>query len=272
MSGDWCAAWQFLSRRPVEPPLEEGCPRLTGSRPTGASVASTPPRDDVTGAAVPDVCTTIADAICALERSRPVLVGVDGRDGAGKTRFADELAGRLRSVARGVQRVELDRFLNPRARRHARGRWSPDGFFHDSYDLDAVEQWVLGPLRGPASQEPRRIRTGVYDLATEAAVIDDRVQVADDAVVVVDGMFLHRRSLRDVWDLTVFLQVDPAVSFGRLAARDGTDPDPDAPSNRRYRDGMRQYLEECDPASLATFLVDDDDVGGPAIVARRESQ
>lgn len=43
----------------------------------------------------------------------PLLVGVDGVDGVGKTTFADRLAAVLESRGRGVVRVCLDDFLQP---------------------------------------------------------------------------------------------------------------------------------------------------------------
>jgi len=49
----------------------------------------------------------IAAEIAALESPR---VAIDGVDGAGKTHFADELAGRLEPTP---QRLSIDDFLNP---------------------------------------------------------------------------------------------------------------------------------------------------------------
>ena len=65
---------------------------------------------------------------------RPVLVVVDGPDGAGKTTFADALA--AAAPQQVVVRASLDDFHHPRAYRHAEGRtgetvWSR-GFDHDA--------------------------------------------------------------------------------------------------------------------------------------------
>lgn len=66
----------------------------------------------------------------------------------------------------------------------------------------------------------------------------------DAAVVVVDGMFLHRDRLRNargrkVWDLSVWLQVPPEVSVRRLAERDGSPSEVDDPRIARYVEGQR---------------------------------
>jgi len=53
------------------------------------------------------------------------------------------------------------------------------------------------------------------------------VQCAEPGtVLVLDGLFLHRDELVGVWDLSVFLQAPFAVSVARMAARDGSNPDP----------------------------------------------
>jgi uridine kinase len=86
-------------------------------------------------------------------------------------------------------------------------------------------------------------------------------------VLVLDGIFLHRPELRGYWDLSVFLDVPFATSVARLAVRDGSDPHPDAPSNRRYVEGQRRYLAACEPHLHATFVVDNSDLEAPRLRA-----
>ena len=73
--------------------------------------------------------------------------------------------------------------------------------------------------------------------------------------MIVEGMFLHRDELRDAWDMSVFSNVPFAVSVRRLAERDGTNPNPDDPSVRRYVEGQRIYLAACEPDQRATHVV-----------------
>ncbi|WP_372967423.1 hypothetical protein [Microbacterium sp.] len=73
-----------------------------------------------------------------------VIVGVDGVDGAGKTRLADDLAAVLRESDR-VVRVSIDGFHHQRERRYRRGRGSAEGFWRDSYDYDRFLHDVVAP-------------------------------------------------------------------------------------------------------------------------------
>ena len=89
------------------------------------------------------------------------------------------------------------------------------------------------------------------------------------AVVLLDGLFLHRDELVGVWDLSVFLQVPFAVSVSRMAARDGSHPDPAHPQVARYVKGQRLYFAACQPWERADLVVDATDLDSPTIVRSR---
>ncbi|GCD18977.1 hypothetical protein CTKZ_05390 [Cellulomonas algicola] len=219
-------------------------------------------------AAPTEVRARLLDELAALVPDpaalrRPVLVGVDGVDGAGKTVLADELAVALGTDGRTVVRASVDGFHRARADRYARGRRSPEGFYRDSYDHDALHRELLAPF-GPGGS--RRYRTAVRDVATDR-LLDAPLRTApDDAVLVVDGIFLHRPELAGWWDVSVFLRVPFDVTFARMAARDGCPADPDDPVNARYRDGQLLYLAEVAPADRATVVVDNADPARPVLV------
>ncbi|SEQ20552.1 uridine kinase [Lentzea albida] len=179
------------------------------------------------------------------------LVAVDGVDGAGKTTFCDDLTRVLRARGREVVRASVDDFHHPRAIRWARGKASPEGFFLDSYDYERFVSHLLVPF---AAGEP--FRRASHDLATDEYV-DAPAEVAPpSALLLVDGIFLHRDELVGRWDFSVFLHVEFAVSVARMAKRDGSPPDPDDPRNRRYVEGQRLYLARCDPAARADLVID----------------
>jgi uridine kinase len=198
----------------------------------------------------------LADLVPVPEGDGAVRVGIDGVDGAGKTVLADDLAEVLTARGRPVVRVSAVGFHHPRSRRYERGRASPEGFFLDSYDLEALHAQVLAPL-GPGGD--RRYRTAVRDVASDTA-LDLPVRLAPPgAVLVLDGLFLHRDELVDAWDLSVFVAAPFAVTFARMAVRDGCPPDPEHPDNQRYVQGQRLYLAAADPARRAGVVVDNQD-------------
>jgi uridine kinase len=211
------------------------------------------------------VLRLIAEEILGVGAATVTRVAVDGVDGAGKTTFADELAATLEPSGRQVMRVSADDFLNPRSVRYRLGRASPEGFFLDSYDYEALHRLVLEPL---ASGGSRRFKRRAFDLQADEPIEAAEETAASDAILVLDGLFLHRDELYGLWDYSVFLDVDFAVSVARCAAR-GTgwaSPDVDAPSNRRYVGGQQLYLSRCAPQRRATRVIDNNVLTAPAIV------
>ncbi len=196
----------------------------------------------------------LAAAISEARRPGQVLlVAVDGVDGAGKTVFANELAEGLERRGIAVLRASVDGFHHPPAIRYQRGRGSPEGFFLDSYDYGAVRRLLLEPL---ARSGERRVVRRIYDVHVEEPVEVVVESVGEVEVLVFDGIFLHRSELRDLWDVSVFLEVDFEVSILRGAGRGYGDPDFTAPSNRRYVEGQKLYLATCRPHERATWVID----------------
>jgi uridine kinase len=194
-----------------------------------------------------------------------VRVGVDGVDGAGKTCFADELALALRRRGRPVVRVSVDDFHQLRAVRYRRGRRSPSGFWLDSFDYPRLWAQVLTPL-GPGGD--RRYRPAGHDLATDQVLIPPAVSAPAGAVLVLDGIFLHRDELAGAWELSVFLDVGFAETARRMASRDGSQPDPEHPEMARYVLAQRRYLDRCRPRQRAGVLIDNTVLHAPVLIRR----
>ncbi len=205
----------------------------------------------------------VVDLIAGRRRPGRVLrVGVDGVDGAGKTVLGDELADALRGRGIEVVRASVDGFHHPAAVRYRQGRSSPRGFYEDSYDYVALHRELLEPLGENGSG---RYRSAVFDVGRNAPVDVPARLVDADAVLVLDGIFLHRPELSGAFDLTVFVRVPFEVSVPRGAARDGGSADPASPSWARYVQGQCHYLALCRPEDAADVVLDNTDLAAPFI-------
>lgn len=194
-----------------------------------------------------------------------VMIAVDGEDGAGKTRFADNLAAVFREDGSAVFRASMDDFHRPRAERYARGRTSPEGFYRDSYDEATFRRVLIDPFRSGATPDAG-FQLAAFDLVRDEPRPAEWVTAPRDAVLIVDGMFLHRPELRGIWHWSIWLDAPLDVRYARMAERDGTDPDPAAESNRRYREGQELYLKDARPRSAASVIVDNTDPAAPSRV------
>jgi uridine kinase len=166
-------------------------------------------------------------------RGKQARVAVDGVGASGKTRFASALA--ERTAGRPVVVLHADDFFNPPSVRHARGRNSPEGFWLDAYDLTALTAAVHRPSGAP-----------------------------DDALVLVEGTFLHRDELVGLWDFSVFLDVSFDEAARRMSARDGLAPDD--PRHQRYAGAQRLYFEAARPWERASLVVDTTRPATPRII------
>ncbi len=214
--------------------------------------------------------TTVLAAVAARVPApdRPVLVAVDGADGAGKTEFADALGIVLTDLGRLVVRASVDDFHHPRAYRHALGRTGATVWAR-SFDLTALRRELLDPWRqGPGSA----YRCRWHDLERDTYVDDVPAPVPERGVLLVDGVFVQRPELADAWDLVVWLDVPDEIRVARMAARDGTVADVADPDQQRYLGAQRIYRETCEPVVSADVVVDNTDWTSPALVRGRSEQ
>jgi uridine kinase len=203
------------------------------------------------------VVASVASRIAAVRQSHPVRVAFDGVDAAGKTTLADELVPHLVARGRPVIRASGDGFHRPRAERHRRGAESPEGYFEDAFARDLLRARLLDPL-GPGGD--RRYRTAVHDLDSDAPVDEPARLAPDDAVLLVDGVFLLHPDLADAWDFRVFVDVPLEESLRRGVERDaarfGSAEEARSRYERRYVPAQRRYLERVRPRELADVVVD----------------
>jgi uridine kinase len=119
-----------------------------------------------------------------------------------------------RPCANGAGRScgSVDDFHHVRAVRYRLGRGSAEGFWLHAFDYGRLRGDVLDPL---ASGGSRRYRPRAHDLATDAVLDPEPIVAPPGAVLVVDGLFLHRDELRGAFDRTVFLDVPFEVTVRR---------------------------------------------------------
>ncbi|MET3808064.1 uridine kinase [Nakamurella sp. UYEF19] len=208
---------------------------------------------------------SIVARIAAVEgtRGRP-LVAIDGIGASGKSLFAAQIAARIQE--RPVVVLHVDNFFNPSAIRHARGRQSPDGFWLDAYNYDALTHWALRPV-----QETGAYCGGSLDHARDRTVRPPQCEAPERAVVLVEGTFLHRDELWRFWDYSVFLDVPFDVAAQRIADRDELNGTHSAESLPRYIGAQQLYFREARPRERASLVVDNADFNQPRVIETARS-
>ncbi len=166
----------------------------------------------------------ILDALRA-RRPAPWLVALVGIPGAGKSTVAEAVA----SQVAGSVVIPMDGYHLPRAvlsadgltRRGAPDTFDPDALRADLLRLRAEGQGVF-PAFDHAAKDPQ---SGAVTVAPGAPL------------VIVEGLYLLLRSWRlaDLFDATIFLDCDPEVALGRVAARHLACGLAETPAEARHR-------------------------------------
>jgi hypothetical protein len=197
-----------------------------------------------------------AAAAAAAERGHGLRLAVEGPAADDAAALADAVAGALADRAVPVARVRSEEFLRARSLRLEHGPADPDAFFDGWYDLAALRREVLDPL-GPGGS--LRWLPGLRDPRTDRPLRLAAVAALPGTVAVVDGLFLGRWDVADAVDLRVHLDVSPAARARRVRTDE----------QARVLPAWERYLEWCDPAASAAFVVRSDRPSHPALIAER---
>jgi uridine kinase len=215
------------------------------------------------------VIEAVATIICSTELGHPVRTAIDGVTASGKSTFAAELSTAVAAIGRPSIHLTMDGFHHPRARRYRSGRRSAAGYYDDAYDFTALAEQVLMPL-GPGGD--RRYRPRIIDLASDQPVDEAPRHAPDDAVLIIDGSFLQRPEIVDLWDHRVYLDTRLGVARRRGTHRDAAQlgglANAGAIYDARYHAAARCYIATVDPIHHATIVIDNNDLANPQLKVR----
>lgn len=202
----------------------------------------------------------LATYINSIKAPHPIRVAIDGVDAAGKTSLADELVLPLEKLGCFVIRASIDNFHNPRARRYRRGKNSPEGYYHDSFNYPALTSLLLAPL-GPGGNH--YYQKEIFDYQKEVATRQQTCVAKENAILLFDGVFLLRSELCNHWDLKLFVKVNFETVLKRASIRDqklfSTMEEVQKRYLQKYIPGQKIYLAACTPEKSADIVIKNDD-------------
>ncbi len=215
-----------------------------------------------------EVLGRLATIVERRSKQGTVRVAIDGIDAAGKTTVADELARVLRRAGVPILRASIDGFHHPASVRHRRSTDQPAlSYYEDSFDYLTLRSLLLDPL---GESGHISVRTKIFDFRADQVVDEAPTQVRFGTALLFDGVFLLRPELEECWDLSVFLQVDPAMSLARALSRDrslsGTRGTTELRYRERYLPGQELYVSLVHPEQRAEILIDNNNPAAPELL------
>ncbi|MBD3280959.1 AAA family ATPase, partial [Candidatus Dojkabacteria bacterium] len=198
----------------------------------------------------------------------PILVGIDGVDGSGKTTLADNMAKRIEKSGRQIIRISIDGFHNPSAIRYKQGKNSAKGYYQDSFNYNLLIDNLLEPL----STGNLEYLEQVFDYRTDKEVRLRKKKAGKDSILLMDGVFLFRPEIVDYWDIKVFLDVSFNEILSRVVRRTkdqetlGSQNEIIEKYENRYIPGQKLYFKEANPKEMVDILIDNADFDNPVII------
>ncbi len=147
---------------------------------------------------------------------RPYIIGVNGVDTSGKTRFSINLNKYLRSRGHTADLIHIDDFHNPRKKRRE-GKNEIEAYIHNAFNLELLASNVLKPLKhnGELNTE-----LTLLDLDTDEFTNKKYFNIDNNAVIIVEGVLLYREPINEYFDYRVFLDITFDEVINRARVRD----------------------------------------------------
>lgn len=172
-----------------------------------------------------------------MSTTQPLMIGIAGCSGAGKTCLATRLAGLL-----GGEVLSLDHYYADLAHLPLSQRERTNFDHPDSLDWVLAESQLEALSRGEAIDQPR------YDFPSHTRE-SRTVRAEPSPVMVVDGIFaLYSERIRRLYTIAIFVDLEETVCLERRLARDVME------RGRTPESVLRQYQETVSPMAKQFVL------------------
>ncbi|KRN33605.1 uridine kinase [Weissella halotolerans DSM 20190] len=168
-----------------------------------------------------------------MSMKRPVVIGVTGGSGSGKTTISNKIYSRL--AGESVVMIPQDAYYNDQSELTMAQRQAVNYDHPDSFDTDLLIRQLETLVAGQSIEQP------VYDY-TDYNRSQETVRVAPADVIIVEGVLLFvEPRLRQLLDIKVYVDTDDDLRFIRRMQRDVVE------RGRTVDSVVQQYLATVKP-------------------------
>ncbi len=191
------------------------------------------------------------------------IIGITGIDCSGKSHFAQSVSDYLSSQKIQNIVVHVDDFLYEKSIRYQSEDEIENYFFH-TFNYKKLVLEILEPVK---TGQVVDIELDLLDENTDKYISKKEFKITENALVILEGVFLLRDAIRKYLDYTIFLDIDISRCLERADIRDKDrwDENIEARYKRKYIPTQRMYLNKYDPKILADIIIDNNNFDRPLI-------
>ena len=189
-----------------------------------------------------------------LTDGKTVIVGIDGLGGAGKSSISEEIYEKLSGENIPIEVLHIDDFIHPKKVRYNDNFPEWECYYNLQWRYDYLLERVINPIKKNGTL------AGLIELYDKDQDRYEKkpIDIKEGSVVLIEGIFLQREELSQVFDYMVYIDVPEAERLKRVLKRDGyigTTDDIKEKYENRYFPAERFYVNKYSPSELADYVI-----------------
>lgn len=200
-----------------------------------------------------------------INPNRPIIVAIDGSDCSGKTEFAQKLNEFFKNNAIKSEILAIDYFLNEKSIRESGELELFEKHYYHNYDYDKLGK-ILKQIQSLSHFEYDDF---ILDIENNTFTKKLKFEAESDCVVIVEGKFLLKNSLKSYFDYSIRLKIDSIHQIERALKKYNKNQeildyfkDVFIPANDLYETINK-------PDDFANVIIDNNDTENPKILKEK---
>lgn len=181
-------------------------------------------------------------------KNRPLIVAVDGLGGAGKTTLVKNIENELKNICT-ISVIHIDDHIEENNERYNTGYDEWYEYYYLQWNIEKIRDDLLKKIHNNYTELILPFYDKFYDRTTL-----NKITIASDSIVLVEGVFLQRKEWKIYYDYTIFVDCPREIRYERVINRDLYIGDYQARLNKykkRYWLGEEYYLRTENPTKKA---------------------